>query len=558
MRHPVTEAVGVEVVEEHIRERFALAGITLLALRVRHYPQETAFIVEVNQPDLRRSASLGNELDEFLADGGVPGFVAVRAVAAAPAVSRGRLKDGVRDARAVELTQLLTARARTSEAQPSLDYIPNAAASISTVLAPRHHLIFGRRGAGKTAMLVEAKNRVEELGAVTTWVNVQTYRRESPARIFLWTARRLANLIRAEAGRSSTVADAAGNISEEIDRRLGQINVETTDVDRLIPFVQHLVRSFQEITSQRIYIFLDDFYYVPRDAQPELLDMLHSCLRDCDAWLKVASIRNLTRWFRPSPPVGLQTGQDADHIDLDVTLEDPLGAKRFLETMLASYAKDLEIGALSNVFAAEALDRLVLASGAVPRDYLVLSASAIGRARLRENAKLVGVQDVNGAAGDAARTKINELEDDLAASGTSAQAITALQHVRRFCVEEKQYTFFAVDFKDKEMHPGEYATLAELMDVRLVHLVNASVSDEHRAGEKAEVFMLDLSQFSGQRLKKFLRVLDFVRGHIVLKETGKREAARIGDTPKNRLSILRRAPRLDLADVPAVPVGPSS
>jgi hypothetical protein len=165
------------------------------------------------------------------------------------------------------------------------------------------------------------------------------------------------------------------------------------------------------------------------------------------------------------------------------------------------------------------------------------------------------VQDVNGAAGDAARVKINELEDDLASSGTSGQALEALRILRAFCLEEKQATFFAVDFKDKEARASEYATLTELMDVRLVHLVNASVSDEHRAGEKAEVFMLDLSQFSGQRLKKFLRVLDFVRGRIVLKETGKPGVAREGNTPRNLLTILRRAPQLNLADLPGVPRG---
>jgi hypothetical protein len=359
----------VEAAEKSIRRAFQENGIPLRSIDVRRYPQETAFIVFVTESNLRRGATLGNELDEVLADGDLPGFVAVRVAPAAPGVDAGPIRNGVQNQRAVDLEQLLTSRARTSEAQPSLAYIPNAAANVATVVAPRHHLIFGRRGAGKTALLVEAKRRAEAQGAVTVWTNVQTYRREPPERIFLWTAERLSDEIFVNAGKSSSVAELASSLSSDVNELLGRQEVGKHDVERLIPVIQQLVRRFQDFTGRRVFIFLDDFYYVPRGSQPTLLDMLHGCVRDCDAWLKVATIRNLTRWFQPSPPTGLQTGQDADHIDLDVTLEDPQRAKAFLEAMLSAYAADAHVRTLSHLFAPEALDRLVLASGAVPRDY---------------------------------------------------------------------------------------------------------------------------------------------------------------------------------------------
>jgi hypothetical protein len=58
--------------------------------------------------------------------------------------------------------------------------------------------------------------------------------------------------------------------------------------------------------------------------------------------------------------------------------------------------------------------------------------------------------------------------------------------------------------------------------------------------------MLDLSQFSGMRFRRNLRVLDFSKDHLVLKNTGGTAAPRAGDTPKKLLSILRRAPLLGL------------
>ena len=151
---------------------------------------------------------------------------------------------------------------------------------------------------------------------------------------------------------------------------------------------------------------------------------------------------------------------------------------------------------MTSLFTGTALDRLVLASGAVPRDYLVLCSASIRKAQARQKARLVGVQDVNQAAGDAAQVKIQELEDDLASNlGTAERTIKALQVLRRFCLEETGITYFRIDFKDKESYPAEYNLLADLLDVRLLHLLDASVSHPHSAGERSEAYMLDLSQF---------------------------------------------------------------
>jgi len=303
-----------------------------------------------------------------------------------------------------------------------------------------------------------------------------------------------------------------------------------------------------------MYVFLDDVHYIRRDDQPELLDILHSCVRDADAWLKIAAIRHFAKWYQIDPPTGLQAGQDADAIDLDLSLQQPTRAKQFLEQVLAGFGKYLGIPSVAHLFAADALDRLVLASGAVPRDYLVLAAGALSHARGRENSRLVGKQDVARAAGDIAQAKMSELEEDAtAATGSAQRIITGLQILREFCLNTRRYTFFQVDFRDKEQSVEGYALLQSLMDLRFIHLVNPSVSDTHRSGVRSEVYMLDLSQFSGERLRKHLKVLDFVEGEIVLRETGTTKTPRRGDTPRKLITILRGAPQFELAQF--VPVG---
>jgi hypothetical protein len=222
-------------------------------------------------------------------------------------------------------------------------------------------------------------------------------------------------------------------------------------------------------------------------------------------------------------------------------LENPTKTKNFLETILGSYAKRSGIRRVSNLFSNSAVDRLVLASGAVPRDFLVLSAGAIREAQQREKAKNVGVQDVNKAAGEAAKVKLTELEDD-AASDSEAPIKRSLNRLRAFCLDEKKYTYFRIDFHDKESNQSEYGLIQDLMDLRLIHLIESSLSDEREAGRRSEVYMLEVSQFSGQRLKKRLKVLDFEDGHIVLKETGTDTPSKVGGTPKQRLGLLRRGP----------------
>ena len=398
--------------------------------------------------------------------------------------------------------------------------------------------------------MVEAKQRVETEGCLSYWINIHTHRGESANRIFLRICRNVCEQMQVFYSVKKRIPQLLASISrlhEDSDKALGKEEISSDDVSRLVPRMQNVIRQFSETNATRLYIFVDDLHYLPSTEQPKLLDLIHGAVRDSDAWLKVAGIRHLTRWFQPKPPLGLQTGHDADPIDLDVTLEEPSRAKKFLEAIFLSYAKYTRILSLSSILSPSALDRLVLASGAVPRDYLTLSARAISQAQSRENARHVGVQDVGKVAGDAAKVKISELEEDAAsAKGTTNKVIAGLHQIRRFCIDEKNCTFFRIDFSDKESESDAYDIIRELMDLRLIHLVRASLSDRHEAGRRYEVYMLDLSQFSSERLKLRLKVLDFRKGSIVFRETGTTINPKIGDTSKRLSGILRRGPLFEL------------
>jgi len=427
---------------------------------------------------------------------------------------------------------------------------------LNLAVSARHQLIFGRRGVGKTSLLLEAKRMLEADGALVLWVNMHPLRALDAGRAFLTVVSRLCDLMMGahhggKAPMSSIQLVAAARAA--IEERIFASGVTYEEASSLVPIVQQAVSRFCVETNIQVYVFLDDVHYVHLQQVPLLLDLLHGITRDNPVWLKVAGIQHQTRWFIPNPPIGLQTGHDATIINLDVTLEHPERASKFLLDVLRGYVEDCDALPLSRVISSAALERLVLASGGVPRDFLTLCASSIQTARQRVNASAVGVQDVNNAAGFAGQTKLQELEDDAAATaGRSAILINALNALRTFLVSEQQITFFRVDFRDKEMHGQEYRVLQALADLRMLHLINASLSDPKQAGQRSEVYLLDLSQYSGSRLKQWLRVLDFERGHMVLKRTRSKEPPKVGDTVLRLVALLRQGPIFPLTTIDGV------
>ena len=455
------------------------------------------------------------------------------------------------DDRITSFLELIDARSRASGAQSNLHYVQDVASNLKLCLAPRHHLIFGRRGVGKTALMVEAKRIAEERGHLAFWMNIQTIGSLNAAAAFATAAARLLDLASvAQSGR--LVLPASAREAELVRGRLERIleggNVSAAAIAPYLPKIQHIMNLLTHETQSHIYLFLDDLHYLTMSEQPFFLDMMHAITRDNRVWIKAAGIRHQSRWFNDNPPVGLQTGHDAKLIDLDITLEDPGKAKSFLYAIGKAFAGDVGIANLHSILPQTTIDRLVLASGGVPRDFLVLASQAIQVGRRRAKARVVGIQDVNEAAGQLAQTKVQELEQDAAASiGRAQSRIDALVRLGNFLLDEKQTTFFRVDYKDKEDHAREYDLLQSLMDLRMVHLIHSGVSDEHRAGRRWEVYMLDLSRYSGSRIKHKLRVLDFIKDHLVMKITGTTETPRIGNTPNKLLGILRRGAVFELA-----------
>jgi hypothetical protein len=535
----------------HISQLLDEAGISVQHVDERSFPGERWLVVYVPADSLVTAQSLAGELENSLNrlnEGNDTPFSLVFRPNAEEKSSTEEIdrKGGLSGSKIDQLIRLLEARSRTSDALPSLKYVEDPRASLAAVEATRHQFIYGRRGVGKTAFLLEAKSLAERAGDVTIWLNAHTLRSLDAQTAYLRLADAVFSALIKHSGTSH--AEAFSRLKHEEDRIQSILNADSIDgasVSRMLPGQNGALRSVLREGLLRLNVYIDDFYFFPIHDQPSLLDHAFGLLRDCNGWLKIASIEGLTRTFEPSSRAGLEIPHDASKIDLDRTLEVPEAAQDFLENMLRNYTIAAGVGEPSTIAKRPALGRLVLASGGVPRDYLNLFASSIVQARRsRSNPREVGMEDVALAARDAASGKKRDLEQDVSSTAAST-LLYALEKISTK-VRGDGYAYFRVNLTEK--NERGYELLAQLTDLRFIHLIQAILSDQHKGGVKYETYILDFSEYADVRVKRGLRVLELEDGHWYSRLSGKVEPAK--KLTKSQLrDYLRVSPLVSVMDL---------
>ncbi|HKW96840.1 MAG TPA: hypothetical protein VJN43_03860 [Bryobacteraceae bacterium] len=273
---------------------------------------------------------------------------------------------------------------------------------------------------------------------------------------------------------------------------------------------QSLFRRIAADSGGDAYLFLDDLYHIRRSDQPNVLDYFHRIAKGNDLWLKVGTIRHRTEWYKHSdPPVGVKIGDDVEEIDLDVTLEKYGTAKQFLVDVLQGIADEIGFGSIDIILAPTAVDRLVLACGGVARDFLALFRRSLNVARERRGGargERISATDVNQAAGEYESSKRDELKRDTLEERANVEA--AFESVKSFCLDETNANCFLLQ-KDRTDEPAKL--IEELVDLRLLHLVQSRVTVRDLPGKLFVSYMLDLGQYAGERKRRGLEMIQFWR-----------------------------------------------
>jgi hypothetical protein len=265
-------------IRELVRSHFQLAGIDPASIEVRTFPGEIIAIVEVDK-EYDRAIMLAEEIDKKIENG----FVTVRKISRRAQTRPVGRVESVHDDRISTLIELMSARARASENQPSLRYVTDVAERVNLAISPRHHLIFGRRGVGKTSLLLEAKRILEQDGHYTLWVNIHALRDLDGETAFLTVAARMCDLgIGAFQSGSATSASVRllKDCRDTIDKVMSEEPIDVRKTSRLVPRIQQAISRFTLESHKSIYLFLDDIHYLSAQDVPKFLDLLHSVTRD--------------------------------------------------------------------------------------------------------------------------------------------------------------------------------------------------------------------------------------------------------------------------------------
>ena len=175
---------------------------------------------------------------------------------------------------------------------------------------------------------------------------------------------------------SAVHAKAAATVGLKEAKKLSS-EKKLTYVSHKVEYLHQQIIKFQnfftklaQLSEGPAFLVLDDLYHIRKDDQARVIDYFHRIAKGNGLWLKIGTIKHRSEWYRHSdPPVGLKLGDDAKEINLDISLEKFDTLREFLRTVLNNLLADTPPLNMRELMNPTALDRLIIASGGVTRDF---------------------------------------------------------------------------------------------------------------------------------------------------------------------------------------------
>lgn len=397
------------------------------------------------------------------------------------------------------LSESLTIGKATLDSAFHKKFIPFLGGEERRIYSEANHVVYGRRGAGKSSLVLYACHQAQRDKRPYAWIALQQYIGRDDLLVIPQVLYEIVDSIShhpsAEKGRIKRLRDIVYSLESKGSKLTKQeINQQMPVFAReFVPFVR-INKSF--------YLFLDDLHLLHPLIQPYFLSALYSFARGNSIYLKITSIENLTTLLHEGAQEGLQTPGDAQVIRLDYNLMNPGAALNHVTQILNSYVKHVGIVGISSLAGQGVLDRLVWVAAGVPRDALYIFNNAITKA-LAAGRKNIAVTDINMAAADSLTEKERYVSDDVAEDATLIKKIIA--DIKDYCLREIRCNAFLVRL-DSANH--RYRLLKKVSDLRFIHVLHPGITPTV-AGEKYEAFMLDYAFYTGFRkapsVKEFMK-----------------------------------------------------
>lgn len=256
---------------------------------------------------------------------------------------------------------------------------------------------------------------------------------------------------------------------------------------------------------KKMYISLDDFYFIRKEYQPYFIDFFHNLTKGTNIILKVATIRQRSQLsIKTETFIGVDLTDDIQPIDLDFTLDRFDSLQSFMTQILnafisSSYAESVKI---SDLIDPPAFRALCIASGGVPRDFLTYFIE-VCEVCISRNSH-ASVQDVYDIASKYLNNKLQHFEQD--SQDDKAVLWSTLAYIRREIITKQRTNVFLLSTSVNQRSEALDQVVKELVDMRLLHQLATNLRIDGRP-DLCNAYLLDMA-FYASNLREDFNYLD--------------------------------------------------
>lgn len=327
-------------------------------------------------------------------------------------------------------------------------------------------------------------------------------------------------------GFGKSQAKMSAESADELETSREILKDKLDDLKNEISEFKILINQVTELLNKDIFLILDDLYFIRKNEQPFFIDFFHRIAKNTRLYLKIATIKQRSSLYLQTDTfVGVEIGHDIQALSLDYTLEDFNNLVVFMKQLLNHINQKVSVNInYNNVLTDNAFRFLCLASGGVPRDFLSLFIS-LGE-KMNNGEKNISKPNVIDCSIENLPNKMEAFNTDSAEEKTILEHY--LQYIRNEIINEKKWNAFLVSNIDVDAYPKIKQAIKELVDLRLIHLVNPNISSAPSDGKRYSAYMVDIGLFPNSNPRNFTQI-----------EPGQKDE-------RSREDKLRSAPKLNL------------
>jgi hypothetical protein len=498
-----SQALGVDL-GRLVREFESRSGLQEVEYEVKHRPDREALIIKMANPTERFY-----KLIETITNGEDDEFPTITLKKRAP---NNRLQSPEARYFLRVLSESLNINRFSFKDEFFERYTKSVSNAEAQITALANHIVYGRRGAGKSSLLLYAPRSREAQGLRSAWIDFQTYEKRNENKVVVSILSAILDQLEPTISNSPTYA-ATKHVMQRLEADTALSDAMIRD---LVPQVRRVLTDF--VSAQRpLFIFLDDFHLLDMGMQPKFLGYLYSITRGNNVFVKLSAIETLTKSWDAVSRAGMQVPHDAQTIKLDYNLTMPDKAEKHIEGILDAHAVYCGLPSVRFLCTSNnVLSRLVWVSAGVPRDALNMFAQAITKA-VTAGGSRVSVTNINVAASDLVSQKIRDLEIDVLAPEAETDLESTLEKIKDFCIKQQRKNAFLVEIRtDSEL----YRAAVKLVDLRLLHVISEGITVGD-AGRKFLALILDYGFYTGIRAAQSVDLFNKQTERVVYKDLRK-------------------------------------